>query len=51
VIEKLKAVWDKVAGVYEWAAEAYADLVGNYPRIALGLFLMFAGAALRLAFV
>jgi hypothetical protein len=39
VIEKLKAVWDKIAGVYEWTAEAYADLVGNYPRLALGLFL------------
>jgi hypothetical protein len=35
----IKTAWDKVAGVYEWAAEAYADLVGNYPRIALGLFL------------
>jgi hypothetical protein len=35
----IKTAWDKVAGVYEWTAEAYADLVGNYPRLALGLFL------------
>jgi hypothetical protein len=42
----IKTAWDKVAGVYEWAAEAYADLVGNYPRIALGLFLVVVLAAL-----
>jgi hypothetical protein len=42
----IKTAWEKVAGVYEWAAEAYADLVGNYPRLALGLFLFVVLAAL-----
>ena len=36
----IRTAWDKIAGVYEWTAEAYADVVGNYPRIALGFALL-----------
>lgn len=42
----MKAAWDKIAGVYEWMAEAYADVVGNYPKISLGLMLFVVLAAL-----
>jgi hypothetical protein len=40
MIDFVKSAWGKVAAVYEWAAEAYADVVGNYPRIALGFALL-----------
>ena len=42
----IRAAWDKIAGVYEWTAEAYADVVGNYPKISLGLMLFLVMAAL-----
>lgn len=34
--------WSKVAGVYEWMA----DIVADYPKIALGVMLALAVAAL-----
>ena len=37
----MKAAWDKVAGVYEWLA----DIVADYPKIALGVILILAVAA------
>lgn len=38
----MKAAWDKVAGVYEWAA----DIVADYPKISLAAILILAVAAL-----
>lgn len=40
-MEKLKAAWDKVAGVYEWMA----DIVADYPKIALAMIVILAVAA------
>lgn len=37
----MKAAWEKIAGVYEWAA----DIVADYPKIALGVILALAVAA------
>ena len=38
----MKAAWDKIAGVYEWAA----DIVADYPKISLGVILALVVAAL-----
>ena len=45
-MEMIKSALGKVASVYEWMAEAYADVVGNYPKISLGLMLFVVLAAL-----
>lgn len=38
----MSTAWDKVVGVYEWVA----DIVADYPKIALGVILILAMAAL-----
>ena len=36
MIEKVKAAWDKVAGVYEWVA----DIIVDYPKVTLAIILI-----------
>lgn len=37
----MKAAWDKVVGVYEWVA----DIIADYPKIALAIILILAVAS------